>query len=280
MLSKRLRAYLDLARPVNVGITLVSIPVATILAGANRTLWSAIALASITGGLVAAAANAINDYFDVAIDTMNKPSRPIPRGDVTKREAWLEWCVLSLVAIGLNLFLNSIALAIVVGAVFVLYGYSAVLKRTILVGNLVVAFMTAMAFIYGAAVIGNVRRAIVPALFAFLVNVPREIIKDIEDVEGDRKDNAITLAVKYGAKPGLWIASVSLVLLIATTIVAYLLQVYTIYFLYPVLVADLLLIAVLVRMWRDQTPSTMNQLSNGLKICMVIGLAAIFLGLP
>ncbi len=278
MLSSKLKAYIDLTRPVNVAITVLSIPVASILAGAKVSQWLQIFVASLTGGFVAAAANSINDYFDVEIDKTNKPSRPIPRGDATKNEAWIEWLVLSIVAIVLNFFLGPYALGIVVFAVVVLYWYSALFKRTIIIGNVVVALMTGMAFIYGAVVVGNVERAIVPAMFAFLVNVAREVIKDIEDIEGDRKEHAITLPVKYGTKPALWLASISIVLLIATTIAAYLFKVYTVFYLYPVLFVDILLLIVMIWMWKDQTPSTMNRLSNGLKLCMIVGLVAIFLG--
>ncbi len=280
MLSRKLRAYIDLTRPVNVAITLLSIPAASILAGATTRQWLEVGIAALTGGFVAAAANSINDYFDVEIDKINKPTRPIPRGDATKQEARLEWFVLSIVAVVLNFFLNIYALGIVLFAVVILYWYSALFKRTIIIGNLVVALMTGMAFIYGAVVVGNLKRAIMPATFAFLINIVREVIKDIEDMEGDRRGKAITLPVRYGTAPALWLASVAIVLLIATTIAAYEFKVYTILYVYPVLFVDILLLAVMILMWKDQTPSTMNRLSNGLKVCMVVGLLAIFLGSP
>ena len=280
MLSKRVVGYFDLARPVNVVITLLAIPVASVLAGARANQWVPVLLAALTGGLVAAGANSINDYFDVEIDKINKPLRPIPRGDVTRKEAWIEWLTLSAIAIVLNLFLNLAAFAIALFAVFILYWYSAFFKRTIFAGNVVVAVMAGMAFVYGAAAVGNPVRAIVPSLFAFLVNLVRELIKDIEDMEGDRKEHANTLPVKYGPKPALWIASVAIIVLIGTTIAAYQFNIYNAYFLYLVAVVDVLLVAVMVWMWKDQTPSTMNLLSNGLKVCMVVGLAAIYLGSP
>jgi len=278
MLSRKLKAYVDLTRPVNVAITFLSIPAASVLAGAHVGQWMEIAIAGLTGGLVAAAANSINDYFDVEIDRINKPARPIPRGDATKKDAWFEWLFLSIVAVVLNFWLNEYALAIVLFAVGILYWYSASLKRMMIVGNLVVGLMTGMAFIYGAIVIGNMRRAAMPAIFAFLINVVREVIKDVEDIEGDRKGNALTLPVRYGIGPALWFASGAIALLIAATIAAYQLGLYTVLFLYPVLVVDLLLLAVMIGMWKDQKPLTMNRLSNVLKVCMVLGLLAIFLG--
>ncbi len=280
MLSRKLKAFVDLARPVNVVITLLSIPAASVLAGARVGQWFQVLIAAMTGGLVAAGANAINDYFDTEIDRINKPLRPIPRGDVTKAEARGAWLVLSVLALVLNLLLNRWALAIVVCSVVLLYWYSAFFKRTAITGNVIVAIMTGMAFVYGAVAVGGLYRAIVPAIFAFLVNLAREIIKDVEDVEGDRIENALTLPVRYGIKPALLLASATIVILIATTIAAYLLNLYTVLYLYLVLIVDVVLIIVLVGMWKDQTRSTMNRLSNGLKLCMLVGLVALFLGSP
>lgn len=278
MLSKKWRAYVDLTRPLNVGITLLSIPAASVLAGAAVSQWIQVLLATLTGGLVAAAANSINDYFDVEIDKINKPRRPIPRGDATKREAWLLWLSLSAVALILNTLLPAAALVIVGLSILLLYWYSAFFKRTVMMGNLVVGLMTGMAFIYGAIVVGRLDRAYTPALFAFLINVVREIVKDIEDIEGDRQEQAATLPVKHGVRPALWLSSALLVILVTTTIAAYVLKLYSVVYLVLVAVVDIILVAVIVLQWRDQSVATMSRLSNALKFCMLLGLLAIYFG--
>ncbi len=275
---RKIKALIDLTRPVNVAITLVSIPAASMLAGAGWHQWFEVLLAALTGGLVAGAANAINDRFDVDIDRINKPSRPIPRGDATQKDALVEWLVLSLVAIALNIVLNAYAFGIVVFAVAVLYWYSAWFKRTILVGNLIVGLMTGMAFIYGAVVVGNVQRAMMPAVFAFLANVAREVLKDIEDIEGDQNEGAVTLPVRFGAQPARIVTTFTIVLLVAATVIAYKLGIYTVVYLYVVLGVDVLLAIVLVWMWIDLAPASIRRMSNLLKVCMVLGLIAIFFG--
>ncbi len=276
--TRKLKAFVDLTRPVNVAITLASIPAASILAGAALSQWLQVVLAALTGGLVAAAANAINDRFDAEIDRINKPSRPIPRGDATPGEAYVAWLILSLLAIALNVFLNWYAIGIVVFSVIILYWYSAFFKRTVFAGNLVVGLMTGMAFIYGAVVVGGFAKAVVPAVFAFLVNVAREVIKDVEDVEGDRKDGAVTLPVRFGTRPALVVTTVVIFLLIVATFVPYQTRFYTSTYLYLVLLVDVLLATVMVWIWINASPANMNRLSNILKVCMVIGLFAIFFG--
>jgi len=238
MNSKKIAAYFQLSRPVNVLITFVSIPVACWIAGGTACSWFFILSAGLTGVLVAAGANAINDAFDIDIDRINRPDRPLPRGALTQRDAHRMWLILSIAALGINLFLNLAALLIVILSIALLYFYSARLKRTVLAGNLVIGLMTGMAFIYGGVVVGQMERAVLPAIFAFLVNLARELLKDIEDMEGDRREHAVTLPIKYGVVPALLLATVSLIVLIGTTIAAAIFTLYHSAFLYIVLIAD------------------------------------------
>jgi len=278
MNSDKIRAFAELSRPMNVAITFVAIPVASILSGGTPSQWLSIILGAVTGSLVAAGANAINDFFDVEIDRINRPDRPIPRGALAPAEARNFWLTVSVVAITLNIFINPLSLGIAVAAVVILYYYSARFKATVVAGNLVVALMTGMAFVYGAGVVGHERWGIMPGIFAFLANAAREVIKDVEDLEGDRRQGAGTLPVRFGVSAALWTATAILVLLIATTAVAHLLGIYGNAFLYCVLGVDAALVVVIVGIWRDPTPRAMGNYSQILKYCMIGGLAAIVAG--
>jgi geranylgeranylglycerol-phosphate geranylgeranyltransferase len=278
MNSEKFKAYLQLSRPVNVSITFVSILVACWIAGGSASDWLCILLAALTGALVSSGANAINDSFDIDIDRVNRPNRPLPRGVLLQSDARRMWLIVSITAIGMNLLINSTALLISVFAVILLYYYSSRLKRTVLAGNLVIGLMTGMAFIYGGAVVGNMERAVVPAVFAFLVNLARELIKDIEDVEGDRKEDAVTLPVKYGVKPTLVLATASLLVLIGVTLAAAKYSLYHYAFVYVVLGADLLILISVVLMWMNYSSANMRRVSMILKISMVVGLLSIIVG--
>jgi geranylgeranylglycerol-phosphate geranylgeranyltransferase len=275
---RKARSFVRLGRPVNVFITLLSIPVACWIAGGTSGQLLDIVAAALTGALVTAGANAINDFFDVEIDRINRPERPLPHGDLMPEEARAMWFVTSAAAVALNLLINPAALAIAIAAIVLLYVYSARLKGTILAGNIVVGFMTGMAFVYGGAVVGHPGRATLPALFAFLINLARELVKDVEDIEGDRAKLAATLPVKYGPKSALAVATLSLVLLIGCTLAAAFFSLYHPAFLYIVLVADLLMFGTILMMWRDSSPIQMRRASNTLKLSMGIGLLSIVAG--
>ncbi len=278
MNSKKIRSFIRLGRPVNVLITLLSIPVACWIAGASSRQLFDIVAAALTGALVTAGANAINDFFDIEIDRINRPERPLPHGDLSRKEARTMWIATSSAALVLNVMINPAALAIAIAAIVLLYVYSAQLKVTILAGNIVVALMTGMAFIYGGAVAGHPDRAAIPALFAFLVNLARELIKDVEDVEGDRAERASTLPVKYGPRSALAVATLALVLLIGCTLLAASFHFYEPAFLYIVLVADLLMLLAILMIWREISPRQMRRASNILKLSMGVGLLSIIAG--
>jgi len=278
MSFEKTKAILELTRPFNCLITALSIAAAAILAGAGREEWVRIVSAAVVGAFVAAGANAVNDYFDVEIDRVNRPRRPIPRGAISREQARAAWFVFSMIALGLSLTFTPTAVGIVLFAVVALYVYSLSLKKTLLIGNIVVALMTALAFIYGAVVVDKLERAFMPALFAFLINLARELVKDVEDIQGDREMGATTLPIKYGTKSSVLLTTAVLAILIAATLAAYAMKFYSIVYLYVVLFVDLLLLYGIVSLWKDLSPASLRRVSLMLKLNMVLGLFAIFFG--
>ncbi len=278
MNSEKIGAYASLSRPVNVAITFVSIPLASVLSGGGPQEWLPMLLGAVSGALVAAGANAINDAFDVEIDRINRPDRAIPCGALTVAQARGFWTVVSAAAVLLSAFINALSCGIVVGAIVLLYLYSARLKGTPLTGNLVVGFMTGMAFVFGGGVVGNAAWGVMPGVFALLANVSREVMKDVEDMVGDRQKGARTLPVRFGVRAALGTASAAIVLLIGSTVVAAAHHIYTALFLYIVLPVDGALLWVVTSLWRDHSPSALGRYSRVLKYCMVGGIAAIAAG--
>lgn len=278
MSSSRLTASLQLVRPFNVLVMMLVIAAAVVLASEEQPDAVVVVIAALVGGCIGGAANTINDYYDVEIDRINKPRRPLARGALSPEWAYLQWLILSLVGISLNLFLPSLAFWIASGAVAVLFVYSARLKKTLLLGNLAVALMTALAFLYGAVVAGHPAQALVPALFAFLINLGREIVKDVEDLPGDLGGNARTFPARFGVKKSLALATAILVTLVIVTFVVYQQGMYGRLYFVLVGIVDVAVFYSIVDMWRDSSPRNLWKVSLVLKAGMVVGLAALYLG--
>lgn len=103
---KKLKAFTELIRPMNVAMVFLAIGAASLLAGAELVDWKMILLASLSGALIASGGYAINDYFDADIDSINRPDRPLPRGAVEKTEAWWIWRMSSSAGVILSAFLG------------------------------------------------------------------------------------------------------------------------------------------------------------------------------
>jgi len=257
---------------------MISIFIAAVICG-NLVLMMKVLAACFSGGFITAASNTINDFYDIEIDRINKPNRPIPAGMVTRNGAFVFSLFLYVTGIILGLLINVTAFVIALCTSILLYFYSAKLKRTVLLGNLSVSLATALAFIYGGVAVGRVKNALIPAVFAFMMHFGREIIKDMEDIEGDKKHRAITLPVRFGLLPAKWSASIIFFLLFILTIIPFLIKVYGIwYFLIVMLGVNTILVYTTIRMWLHSSKEIFSRLSVLLKADMVVGLLAIFAG--
>ena len=267
-----------LTRPANVAIAALSILLAGYLCGVGQA-WGKLVAACAAGALVTAAANGINDFFDIEIDRINKPLRPLPSRRITSAEAltFVGLCFAAAVAIALSI--NSWAVCITLLSGFLLFWYSARLKRMVLWGNLVVSLMTGMAFLFGGIAVGRIRCAFIPAVFAFFMHFGREIIKDMEDVDGDRVLNANTFPVVHGIKPAQLLATSILALLFPVTWAPWFFGIYGSYYLFTLLLGvHTVLLTVIWSLWRKPTRATYGRMSILLKADMLVGLLAIYAG--
>jgi geranylgeranylglycerol-phosphate geranylgeranyltransferase len=158
--------------------------------------------------LITAAGNVINDYFDVAIDRVNRPDRPIPSGQVRLPAARAYAVTLFLGGILVCIFTNGICLAIAVFNTVLLIGYAARLKRTPLFGNIAVSYLAASMFLFGGALGGlpAVFRVTPFAVMTFFAMLARELVKDGEDVEGDKASGAVTVPIRSGIRATMLLA--------------------------------------------------------------------------
>ena len=157
---------------------------------------------------ITAAGNVVNDWYDVEIDAVNRPDRPLPSGEVRMATARLLAILLFLAGIGLSVLTTPLCLTIAVVNSIVLVLYAARLKRVAFIGNMTVSYLSASIFLFGGALGGMVGMArILPiAVITFLAMVSRELLKASEDLEGDMAAGARTLPVMIGVRKTVIIA--------------------------------------------------------------------------
>jgi geranylgeranylglycerol-phosphate geranylgeranyltransferase len=272
----RALAYFSILRPHNMLASAFAVVAGNVIAHGNG--GRELVITAVLAALVTGTGNILNDCFDLAIDRVNKPGRPLPSGRITPRAAVAWYMMLSVMTtmaaawlvprrVGALIIAWQIALAI----------YARWSKRWFITGNIMVAAISSSAFVAGALVAGAARAGIIPAAIAFVFVVCREIVKGMEDVLGDRQGGVRTLAVALGAERAGTIASVLMLLLAALLPVPALAAHYHAPYLLimELSVAPLLLSgAIRVANARDGLTHTIR----ALKLGMFLGIAAIWLG--
>ena len=179
---------------------------------ATGTLIPAVLIVFLMVVLITAAGNVINDYHDAAIDSINRPDRPIPSGDISRKGALVYAIILFSVSIaGGLLFAPAPLIIIAVINSFLLWGYASHLKVMPLLGNLAVSYLSASIFLFGGALEGwqGVMANLPVAGACFGVILARELIKDVEDMPGDADQGARTLPIVHGLKITVLIAGIA-----------------------------------------------------------------------
>jgi geranylgeranylglycerol-phosphate geranylgeranyltransferase len=276
---KNLIHYITILRPLNFFITFLSIHLSVIIANKSSAFSVEAFLGALAGSLIGGAGMVINDYFDVEIDKVNRPERPIPSGKISLKSALVYYFVLNFIALVLVSQTNIYAFVIALISVFVIFFYSYKLKSKGLIGNFVVGFMTGLAFIFGGAIGENVVPLLFPFIFGLLINFAREILKDVEDIEGDRIKNLQTFPIVYGEEKSLKIFTFLIVLTIISTLLPYFLGIYNVFYLLIILfIVDLPLVYAIRVILDKPEKDQLRKISNLIKYEMIAGLIAIFIG--
>ena len=195
---------------------------------------------------IAAAGYIINDYYDINIDLKNKPTKVIVSKIISRRGAlglhFLLNCLgICFTALAVNISTQWYLIIANMGVVLLLWIYSSNFKKQLLIGNILVSFFTAwtifivfftkFSLINAFSVVTEnqikfFRITMLYAAFAFIITLIREAIKDVEDMEGDRRGNCKTMPIEWGVNATkVYICSwIIILLLLLFSVLVYLLQ--------------------------------------------------------
>jgi len=247
---------------------------------------------------IAAAGNIINDIYDIETDFVNKPNKIIIGNSISEKTAYNLFIILNIIGVGIGYYLsNSVdknaffSLFVIISAL--LYIYATYLKRTLLIGNIVVSILVALSIIIVG--IFELLPTLTPenrltqltffkiildyALMAFILNLIREIAKDIEDIDGDYKAEMNTLPIAIGRERA------SYVLFVLTLIPLFTIAYYTINSLYTNLTAVIYflvfiiapLIYISIKAFSAKTKKEHHHISSMLKLVMFFGILSLLL---
>lgn len=249
--------------------------------------------------LIAAAGYIINDYFDLNIDQVNKPGKVVVNNIISRR--WVIFWHMCLSLLGIYCTIYALAfhqfwhlvLANMFSVIF-LWVYSTSLKKQLLIGNVLISLLTAwvIGILYfskypineinhmAETSMQNVRffrLSILYAGFAFVISLIREVVKDMEDIDGDRKYGCRTMPIIWGINASKVFVSVWLVVLITTLLIV---QLYVIQLgwwgsiAYCLLLIIMPLVYVFKKLFSAKSSDDFHHLSTIIKIVMFTGIVS------
>jgi 4-hydroxybenzoate polyprenyltransferase len=248
--------------------------------------------------LLAAAGYVVNDIFDVATDSINRPNKVIIGKGISETRAYNIYFGLNITGVAIGFYLSNVILKPSFASIFILiasllYFYSTSLKQIMILGNFIIALLLAFSVIiigvfdlFPATVAENQAQMasffsilIDYALFAFMINFIREIVKDIEDVNGDYNQGMNTLPIAIGISRAAKIASGFAIIPFILSLLyinAYFMEnklyIATLYS-FAFVLAPLLYF--IVKVFTAKSPKEFHHLSTVLKLILLFGILSI-----
>jgi geranylgeranylglycerol-phosphate geranylgeranyltransferase len=278
----KLIGCLRLMRPVNCIMMGFAVIVGAALASADFSSirWQVLTYGFITGFMLTGASMAINDYYDREIDAINEPKRPIPSGSIKPEEALALAVALTTIGFTSAYLTNIFCLVIAIFAWIMFVTYTTVGKRSGLPGNFLVSICVSIPFVYGSYVIAGAieLNVLIFASMAFLSDTGREITKGIVDVQGDRKQNVRTMAVRYGEKTAAVAATFFYLSAVLLSPIPWLLNLVSFWFIPLVMTTDFGLAVSSFMLLKDSSRENARKVKNMVLLFFTVGLLAFIVG--
>lgn len=253
--------------------------------------------------LIAAAGYIINDYFDINIDRVNKPAKMVVEKVIKRRWAIVWHMVLTFAGLALSLFVSFKTSLVIffanTGCALLLWVYSTTFKKKLLSGNVIISALTAWTIIVLYFAVNTVYLntlsqppGIITAMnqvfkfgalyagFAFIISLVREVVKDIEDIEGDARYGCKTMPIVWGIPAAKVFVGVWMVVLTGSIgiIIIYMLQKgWWICATYCFLLLILPLISILRKFYKAQNSDDYHKVSSTIKLVMLAGILSMLL---
>ncbi len=232
--------------------------------------------------LIAAAGYVINDIYDLKADIINRPDTVLLVQRIKIKTALVIYITFNVLAFYFGILISWKFLLMFLAVSFLLFLYAARIKRTPLLGNilvaLILAFVLIIVWIFEQ---GNYPELILLyASFAFLTGIIRELLKDLEDMEGDKKAGYMTFPLKYGVqKSKNLVQNLTIIQIISLIVFAILVYGFTAYWALMAYFFVLVLIPLSLALYLEQKAESKNdfaQLTRFFKFIVVTGTISMF----
>jgi geranylgeranylglycerol-phosphate geranylgeranyltransferase len=233
----------------------------------------------LTGFFISGAAMITNDYFDIEVDRVNHPQRPLPSGKISINELIIITGLFSIagfITAGL-LGLVTLIFAIIVWIIAISYNWR--FKEYGLLGNMMVGISVASFFIFGGTSVGGLTNGLIWifGILAFIFDLGEEIAADAMDMVGDKERSAKTLALLHGKQYALLISVSLFTLFVGVSLIPIVIGWLSTLYLLIFLPLDLSIIYLSIKLYKSQTVEDGHRIIRLLYILLTIFIMAFVL---
>lgn len=280
ILPQKARGVLQLFRPELPLAAGMCVVIGQLLALGTFPALYTVGLGFACGFFLSSSALITNDYFDLEVDRINAPQRPLPTGLLTRFEVMTLGIATALIGLAAAWAFNPFALGLSFAIWLMGFAYNWKLKATGLWGNLIVSASVASTFLLGGMVVGQPWNRTVWAfgLVAFVFDLAEEIAGDAMDAEGDQQRASTSIALVYGKRTALRISSTLFMSLVVMSVVPLVWGGLPLLHILTIVVTDLLIIFFVIQLLRSHTPTDGRRAMRGLYLSASLGLLAFLLG--
>ena len=266
-------ALLSLIRPINsfmIGLAVV----VGIAIGSPDMLFSRLTIYGfITGFSISSYSMIINDIYDIEIDKVNQPERPLAKQIISINSALSLSLILLLIGLTSSLLISYYNIIITAIFSFLSWFYNIWGKKQGIIGNSIVASSMSIPFIFGGIITGNISLLVWSiSLIAFLSGMGREIIKTIADIKGDKIKGIKSVSIQFGSRNAMLIACGFIIISILISFIPVYLNLIQIYYIPLLIFTDLILLYSIFVLSKNYSKSESLKVKKYILYAMLFGL--------
>ena len=223
--------------------------------------------------------NVLNDIIDLKNDSFNHPNRILPQQIISIEKACFILFVCLVIIIALSIYISIIAKVYLLIVNILLLLYNIYYKSIMLIGNFIIALLLSSVFVFTELVLAqSYTQLIIPAILAFGISLIREIIKDLEDMDGDKKVGRSTMPIYCGVRASLILVDILIVSFLVLCLYIYYYYYYTTIFLYSVIIlVEIPLLISLFLLINNPKKKTFSNISILIKYITICGILVLLL---
>jgi len=278
---KKIKGLIELLRPELPFAAGVCVIIGEIITLGDLPSTSEMFFGFIFGFFLSGSAMILNDYFDIEVDKINAPNRPLSSGLISPREAVGFTIMMTLIGLAASFFINRLAVLVYIVFWIIAFLYNWKMKEKGLLGNLFVSFSVAFTIIFGGIVVGDPWNigVVIFGTMVLLFNLGEEIAADAMDLEGDKKRGTGSIAMVVGRMKALYISFSLFSLFIMLSFLPLVLGVFGMSYLIIISLTDIVILLWGLKLLKSKTIEKGRVYIRRLYLSAVLGLVLIIISM-